>query len=157
ELARRNGWHKFISMQNLYNLAWREEEAQTNAYCIKTGVGITPWSPLGYGFLATDWRETGRLHSERGRRSVASSRPVVHLFGTDGDYKVVDALAGVAAELDRPKAQVALAWLLGRPGVVAPIVGATRPAHLEDAIAALSVKLSAEHWAKLDASYTWNR
>lgn len=157
EAARRNGWHQFVSMQNLYNLAWREEEREMNAYCIETGVAITPWSPLGYGFLATDWRQSGRLHSDRGRKSVESTRSVVNLFGSPEDYKVVDALIEVAAEVGRPMAQVAIAWLSGRPGVVAPVFGATKARHVEDAVSSMTLKLSDEQLERLNTSYSWPR
>lgn len=153
EAARRNGWRRFVSMQNFYNLAWREEEREMNAYCIESGVAITPWSPLGYGFLASDWRKTQRLHSDRGRAAVSSGRSVVSLFGSAEDYRVVDALADVAAELDRPMAQVAIAWLLGRPGVTGPVIGATKPRHVEDAVAAMALTLSADQLERLDAAY----
>lgn len=153
ESARREGLGRFVSMQNFYNVAWREEERGMNAYCRQQGVALTPWSPLGFGFLARDWRETGRMDSERGRQSVVSTRSVVNLFGTQEDYRVVDALREVAAEVERPMAQVALAWLLNRPGVTAPVFGATKQRHVDDAMAAVSLKLEPRHLESLDAAY----
>lgn len=157
EAARRNGWRQFISMQNFYNLAWREEEKEMNAYCEATGVAITPWSPLGYGFLAADWRKTDRATTERGRAALISHRAVTNLFGMPEDYKVVDALSAVARDLERPMAQVALAWLLGRPGIASPVLGATAVRHVEDAVSAVSLTLGADHLEALDAAYTWVR
>jgi aryl-alcohol dehydrogenase-like predicted oxidoreductase len=153
EAAKRNGWQQFVSMQNLYNLAWREEERQMNAYCIETGVGLTPWSPLAGGFLTVDWRTTNKKHSDRVQTQSYSAQA----FGTPADYKVFDVLRDVAKELGRPLAQVAFAWVLGRPGVDSPIVGATKMAHLEDAIAALDVKLMPEHLKRFDDAYEWVR
>jgi len=148
--AERNGWTKFVSMQNLYNLAWREEERQMNAFCIDTGVGLTPWSPLAGGFLARDWRETDKQHSDRARSGASYS---LKAFGTPEDYRVVDALKAVAAARGLPMAQVALAWLLRQPGVTAPIVGATRLPQLEDALAAAEVQLSGAELQQLDKAY----
>ena len=153
-IAEMNGWTKFTSMQNLYNLVWREEERQMNDFCIQTGVGLMPWSPLGGGFLSTDWRKTQKQHSERSRET---GRYAARAYEKPADYKVVDALVDVAARLDRPMAQVAMAWLLARPGVVAPIVGATKLGHLESALASLSLELSEADFQALDECYTWNR
>jgi aryl-alcohol dehydrogenase-like predicted oxidoreductase len=151
--ARLHGWTEFISMQNLYNLAWREEERQMNAYCIDSGVGLMPWSPQAGGFLTVDWRKTGKQHSERTRSGAYSSKS----YGTPEDYRVLDALMTVAAKIERPLAQVALAWVLGRPGVAAPIVGATRLSHLDDALGATDLVLEPEHLKTLDEAYTWPR
>lgn len=157
EAARRNGWQPFISMQNFYNLAWREEEKEMNAYCRETGVAITPWSPLGYGFLAFDWRQSDRSRTTRGKAALTSKRQVTSLFGTPDDYRVVDAVSAVAADLGRPMAQVAMAWLLGRPGIAAPVVGATSVRHVDDAVAAVSLELGADHLEALDGAYSWVR
>jgi len=157
EAVRAAGLERFVSMQNFYNLAWREEDRTMNAYCRQTGVALTPWSPLGFGFLARDWRKTDRMDSERGRRSVASSRSVVNIFGSDEDYAVVDALQEVADELGRSMAQVALAWLLQRPGITSPVFGATKPQHVADAVAAVDLKLDANQLERLDNAYTWVR
>ena len=153
-VAEMNGWTKFISMQNLYNLLWREEERQMNDFCVQTGVGLIPWGPLGGGFLSTDWRKTEKKHSERARET---GRYATSPYGKPADYKVLDALIEVAGRRDAPMAQVALAWLISRPGVTAPLVGATKLAHLDTAISALEFKLEPEDSKALDECYTWNR
>jgi len=153
-VAEMNGWTKFISMQNLYNLLWREEERQMNDFCVQTGVGLIPWGPLGGGFLSTDWRKTEKKHSERARET---GRYATSPYGKPADYKVLDALIEVAGRRDAPMAQVALAWLISRPGVTAPLVGATKLAHLDTAISALEFKLEPEDFKTLDECYTWNR
>jgi aryl-alcohol dehydrogenase-like predicted oxidoreductase len=153
-VAERNGWAKFVSMQNLYNLIWREEEKQMNEYCIRTGVGLIPWSPLAGGFLAADWRETKKQHSKRSSTKGSYSYSA---YERDEDYRVVDTLIAVSKRLEKPRAQVALAWLLARPGMTAPIIGATKLSHLEDALAALDLQLSDEDNRELDAAYSWNR
>ena len=149
-----HGWTPFVSMQNLYNLVWREEERGMNDFCLQTGVGLTPWSPLAGGFLATDWRTVGKGHSERAKAGTSYSSST---WGTPEDYRVVDALIGVAARRGVPMAQVALAWLLGRPGVAASIIGATKLPQLDDAISALELSLSAEELETLSSAYTPNR
>jgi len=152
--AELHGWTRFVSMQNLYNLAWREEEREMNAYCAATGVGLIPWSPLGGGFLARDRREAPQ--SDTARRSVPTGYSNT-AYNLPQDYKVIDALVKVSRRRGKPMAQVALAWLLSRPGLTAPIVGATRLPQLEDALAAVSVQLEPEDFEELDRSYTWNR
>ena len=141
-------------MQNLYNLVWREEEHEMNAFCEQTGVGLTPWAPLAGGFLATDWRKSGNQHSQRARSGNSYSTKT---YGTPQDYRVFDVLAEVSARLGVPKAQLALAWLLTRPAVSAPIIGATKLPQLDDALAALDVTLSAEDHKALTDAYTPNR
>jgi aryl-alcohol dehydrogenase-like predicted oxidoreductase len=152
--AERNGWTKFVSMQNLYNVVWREEEVDMNAYCIATGVGLTPWSPLAGGFVAVDWRETGKQHSARARVGQSYSSKA---YGTDADYRVVDALKSVSKKTGQSMAQVALVWLLAKPGVVSPIVGATHKRHIEQALAAEDLSLSPELMAELDGAYVPQR
>lgn len=149
-----HGWTPFVSMQNLYNLVWREEEHGMNDFCIQTGVGITPWSPLAGGFLATDWRKLERGHSERSKAGTSYSS---NTWGTPEDYRVLDALIGVASRRGVPMAQTALAWLLTRAGVTAPIVGATKLSQLDDAISGLELSLSAEELDILSSAYTPNR
>jgi len=153
-VARANGWTEFVSMQNLHNLVWREEERQMNAYCAARGIGLIPWSPLAGGFLALDWRKTERKHSARTRSGQSYS---VKIWGTPEDYKVVDALIGVSQRTGHPMAQVALAWLLTRPGMSSPIIGATKLPQLEDAIAGADLKLPDGELQVLNDSYTWNR
>ena len=153
-VAERHGWTKFVSMQNLYNLVWREEELDMNDFCFETGVGLTPWAPLAGGFLATDWRKTGNTHSERARsRSSYSSRT----FGTPEDCRVLDVLLEVSARIGVPMARVALAWLLTRKAVSAPIIGATRLQQLDEAIGAVDLALAPEDIQALTDAYTPNR
>jgi aryl-alcohol dehydrogenase-like predicted oxidoreductase len=153
-VAKQHGWTTFVSMQNLHNLVWREEERQMNEYCAANGIGLIPWSPLAGGFLALDWRTTERKHSARTRSGQSYS---VRTWGTPEDYKVLDTLIAVSKRIGRPMAQVALAWSLTRPGMTAPIIGATKMPQLEDSIAAVDLKLPAEELKLLDESYTWNR
>jgi len=144
-LAERHGWTRFVSMQDHYNLLQREEEREMLPLCADTGVGVIPWSPLARGRLAREWDTT-------------TARSQNDAFGSslydEGDRRIVDAVGAVAAARGVPRAQVALAWLLGRPGVTAPIVGATKPHHLTDAVASLSLSLTAEEVAALEAPYT---
>jgi 1-deoxyxylulose-5-phosphate synthase len=147
-VAERNGWTKFVSMQNHLNLVYREEEREMLPLCIEDGIGVIPWSPLARGMLAGN---RGRGGDKRTTRAQTDA------FGdslySDADFAVVDRLDEVAAERGLPPAQVALAWLLHKPGVTAPILGATKPGHLEDAIAAADVALSREEIARLEEPY----
>ncbi len=142
------GWTRFTSMQNHYNLAYREEEREMIPLCLDQGVGVIPYSPLARGLLAGNRQRGGEQRTVR-----AGSDPLaVQQYGDD-DFDVVDAVRAVAGERGVPPARVALAWLLGRPGVTAPIVGATRLAHLEDAAAAVELSLGEEEVARLEAPY----
>jgi len=148
-LADRHGWSRFVAMQNHYNLLYREEEREMLALCQDQGVGVIPWSPLARGRLARPW-------DDRAATDRAGSDEVMKAMYTkteDADRAVVERVGEVAAARGVPMAQVALAWLLHRPGVTAPIVGATKPHHLTDAVAALSLKLSAEEVARLEEPY----
>jgi aryl-alcohol dehydrogenase-like predicted oxidoreductase len=146
--ARAHGWTEFVSMQNHYNLVYREEEREMVPFCVATGVGLIPWSPLARGFL------TGNRSREGERRTTrAANDPFSDEMYGDADFAVVDAVESVAAERGLPPAQVALAWLLSRPGVSAPIVGATKLRHLEDAVSAVDVTLIDEEVARLEAPY----
>jgi 1-deoxyxylulose-5-phosphate synthase len=147
-VAERNGWTPFVSMQNHYNLLYREEEREMIPLCINDGIGIIPWSPLARGLL------TGTRTREGERRTTRAQTDGFQdvLYGT-ADFDVVDRLDEVAGERGLPPAQVALAWLLHKPGVTAPIVGATRLEHLEDALAAAELTLSAEEIARLEEPY----
>ena len=137
-LADRSGWTRFVSMQNHYNLLYREEEREMIGLCKAEGIAVIPWSPLARGRLTRAWK------AETTKRSESDAFQKILYSGTeDADHKVVDRLGVIAAKRGVPHAQVALAWLLARPAVTAPIVGATKPRHLEDAVAALSVKLTA--------------
>ena len=143
-----HGWTRFVSMQNHYNLVYREEEREMIPQCIDQGVGVIPWSPLARGLLA------GSRTREGERRTVRSNSDA---FGdtlyTERDFDAVDRAAEVAAERGVPTAQLALAWLMQRPGVTAPIVGATKPGHLQDALAAEELTLSDEEMRRLEEPY----
>jgi aryl-alcohol dehydrogenase-like predicted oxidoreductase len=147
-LAATNGWTPFVSMQNHYNLVYREEEREMIPLCLDQGVGLIPWSPLARGLLAGNRARGGAQLTVR-----AGSDPLAEDMYTDDDYDVVDAVRTVADERGLPPAQIALAWLLGRPAVAAPIVGATKLAHLDDAVAAVDVTLDAEEVTRLEAPY----
>jgi aryl-alcohol dehydrogenase-like predicted oxidoreductase len=146
-LQKANGWARFVTMQDHLNLMYREEEREMLPLCRAEGVGVIPWSPLARGKLTRDWDE-GSLRN--------STDTVIANMYTDteaADRKVVEAVAQVAQRLGVPRAQVALAWVLQKDGVTAPIVGATKPQHLTDAVAAVGVTLSAEDVAALEAPY----
>jgi aryl-alcohol dehydrogenase-like predicted oxidoreductase len=146
-ISERHGWTRFVSMQNLVNLLYREEEREMLPLCAAEGIGVIPWSPQARGRLTRDWDYT----SIRTETDDAHQR----LFGksAEADRKVVDRVASVAAARGIPRAQVALAWLLCKPGITAPIVGATKPHHLEDALASVNVKLSADEITSLEEPY----
>ncbi|MGC8463145.1 MAG: aldo/keto reductase [Acidimicrobiales bacterium] len=148
-IATTNHWTRFVSMQPHYNLVYREEEREMLPLCADQGVGVIPWSPLARGLLA------GTRGDGSERRTVrALNDPFAdQLYGRPGDREVVAATAAVAAERGVAPASVALAWLLQRPGVTAPIVGATKPDHLADAVAALDLELSDDEVARLEAPY----
>jgi aryl-alcohol dehydrogenase-like predicted oxidoreductase len=143
------GLTRFVSMQNHYNLIYREEEREMIPQCIDQGVGIIPWSPLARGVLA------GNRTREGERRTTRSSTDAFtdSLYSVPGDYDVVDAAGRVAAERGVPAAQVALSWLLHKPGVTAPIVGATKLSHLSDALAAEQIALSEDEITELEKPY----
>jgi 1-deoxyxylulose-5-phosphate synthase len=146
-IAERNGWTRFVTMQNYLNLLYREEEREMLPLCQSEKIGVIPWSPLARGRLTRDWDET----SERSRTDEFGK--TLYSATADADRKVVERVAEVAAERGIPRAQVALAWVLQKQPVTAPIIGATKPYHLEDAVAALSVKLTAEEIEKLEQPY----
>lgn len=147
--AEKHGWTKFISMQNHYNLVYREEEREMNPLCRDQGVGLIPWSPLARGFLAgnrrkQDWGETTRAKTDPFAQEM---------YYQDADFQVVDRLVELAARMGHKPAQVALAWILNKQGVDAPIVGATKMYQLEDANIATSIKLSHEEMKYLEDPY----
>ncbi len=139
----------FVSMQNHYNLIYREEEREMIPQCVDMGVGVIPWSPLARGMLAGNRGRAGEKHTTRARTDAFGDS----LYTPEVDFQVIDRLDQVAAERGAPPAQVALAWLLSRPGVTAPIVGATRLSHLEDALASVSLSLSDDEVRRLDEPY----
>ena len=148
-LAEIHGWTRFVSMQNHYNLMYREEEREMNPLCLSEGVAVIPWSPLGRGRLARPWED--EPSTDRGRGDEFGKRLYAKM--EDADHAVVDAVGEVSKKYDAPRAQVALAWLLSKPGVTSPIVGASKPHHLDDAVAALDVKLDADDIAALESPY----
>ena len=151
-VAQVNGWTRFVSMQNHYNLVYREEEREMIPLCLDQGVGIIPWSPLARGLL------TGTRERDGERRTVrAGSDPIADGMYTGADFDVVDVVRALASERGLPPAQIALAWLLSKAGVTAPIVGATKLQHLDDAVAAVEVKLSDDEAARLEAPYQPHR
>jgi aryl-alcohol dehydrogenase-like predicted oxidoreductase len=148
-VAERHGWTRFISMQNHYNLIYREEEREMIPQCLEQGVGVIPWSPLARGVLAgTRTREGTRLTTRAGGDPFTD-----YLYNQPTDFDVVERVAEVAAEREVAPAQVALAWLLHKPAVTAPIVGATKEGHIADALAAEQISLSEEEIARLEAPY----
>ncbi|RZM11519.1 MAG: aldo/keto reductase, partial [Sphingomonas sp.] len=146
-VAEANGWTRFSTMQNYLNLLYREEEREMLPLCEAEGVGVIPWSPLARGRLTRDWDDT----TERSQTDEFGKTLYAHT--AEADRKVVEAVAAVAAERGVPRAQVALAWVLAKPEVSAPIVGASKPAHLDDAIAALALGLTEAEIARLEAAY----
>ena len=143
------GFHRFVSMQNHYNLVYREEEREMIPLCREEGIGIIPWSPLARGFLAGN-----RDKATKGATTRAKSDDFAHnMYYEDSDFAVVDRVVEVAKEIGVVPAQVALAWMLQKPGITAPIIGATKSHHLDDAFKALDVKLSPEQVARLEEPY----
>jgi len=150
EFSRQNGLARFVTMQNHYNLVYREEEREMIPLCRAEKIGLLPWSPLARGFL-TGSRKRGEGKGETLR---AKTDDYAHgLYYKDSDYTVVDRVASIAQQHGVSNAQVALAWLLAQPGVSAPIVGASKLAHLDDALKALDVKLTAEELRSLEEPY----
>lgn len=147
-LADKHGWTRFVSMQNHMNLIYREEEREMLPLCREEKIAVLPWSPLARGRLARPWQgeSTRRLETDAFGKSMYSRTE-------DADRKVIDQLGQVAGQRGVSRAQLALAWLLAKPGVTAPIVGATKPNHLEDAVAALSISLAPEEMRALEEPY----
>jgi len=141
------GWTRFVSMQDHYNLLYREEEREMHPLCLDQGVGVIPWSPLARGVLAGNRTRDGR-HTARARSDDYADR-----LYSDADFAVVDAVARVAGKRGLPPAQVALAWLLQKDAVTAPIIGTTKPGHVEDAVAAAEVELSEAEIDELEGPY----
>jgi aryl-alcohol dehydrogenase-like predicted oxidoreductase len=151
-ISARHGWASFLSMQNHYNLIYREEEREMLPLCRHAGLGVIPWSPLARGLLTRPRPAGGSAQSDTTARSKSDTYSPA-LYNTEGDWEVVDAVERVAKARGVAMAEVALAWLLSRPGVTAPIVGATKLEHLETAIRALELTLSDEEIAQLEAPY----
>jgi 1-deoxyxylulose-5-phosphate synthase len=148
-IQRANGWATFVAMQNYYNLLYREDEREMLGLCTSEGIGVTPWSPLARGRLARPWSDAAA--TDRAKTDAFAKT----LFDKtlDIDKPVIDRVQDVARARGVPAAQIAMAWLLRKPVITSPIVGATKPHHLEDAVAALSVNLSNEEVTRLDEPY----
>ncbi|WP_433940118.1 aldo/keto reductase [Paenibacillus lautus] len=149
--AEKNGWTRFVSMQNHYNLIYREEEREMLPLCKSEKIGVIPYSPLASGRLTRDWSETTH------RSETDMTQKAKYDATADADRVIVERLAGIAEERGIPRVQVALAWLLQKEPITAPIVGATKISHLEDAAAALTVKLTPEEMASLEEPYIPHR
>jgi aryl-alcohol dehydrogenase-like predicted oxidoreductase len=141
-------WTRFISMQDHYNLLYREEEREMMGLCKAEGIGVIPWSPLARGRLTRPWQTETTKRSETDQYSKA-----IYARTEDADKKVVGRLQELAQKRNLPMATLALAWMLAKPVITSPIVGATKPNHLTDAVAALSVKLTPEEIASLEEPY----
>ena len=142
-----HGWTRFVSMQNHLNLIYREEEREMLPLCAAEGIGVIPWSPMARGRLTRDWSEsTRRLETDEYARTLYRATE-------DADRKVAERVAEVAKARGVPRAQVALGWLLAKPVVTAPIIGASKPHHLTDAVAAISLNLSKDEIATLEEPY----
>lgn len=149
-VAERNGWARFVTMQNHYNLLYREEEREMNPLCAAEGIGLLPWSPLARGYLAGARRSL----DDRASTQRAKTDEYGHsLYTNPADWEIVEAVQAVAAERGVTAAEISLAWLLSKPAVTAPIVGTTRASHLDSAIAAVELELGADEIARLEAPY----
>jgi aryl-alcohol dehydrogenase (NADP+) len=147
--AERQGWPPFVSMQNHYNIIYREEERETLPYCREQGIAVLPWSPLARGFVMGNRRKQDLGDTERAKTDDYAQK----LYYRDDDFRVVDHITAVAKRLGVSNAQVALAWLLHQPGITTPIVGASKLEHLEDLVKALELKLGEEELRELNEAY----
>jgi len=143
-----HGWTRFVSMQPHYNMIYREEEREMIPLCLDQKIAVIPWSPLARGLL-TGKRTMARNETERAKTDEFGKM----LYKSDSDFDIVNRLGEVAAQRGLPDAQVALAWMLSKPAITAPIIGASKPGHLEDAVAALSVKLTQNEINQLEELY----
>ncbi len=143
-----HGWTRFVTMQNHYNLVYREEEREMIPLCIDQKIGVIPWSPLARGLL-TGKRVKDGGETERARADAFARR----LYTSDEDFAIADRVTEVAKAHKLPNAQIALAWMLSKPAITAPIIGATKPGHIQDAVAALDVRLSEEEIRTLEEGY----
>jgi len=144
-----HGWTRFVSMQNHYNLVYREEEREMLPLCREEGIGVIPWSPLARGFLAGNRRRDDRGETIRARTDDYARE----LYYADADFTIAERVVEIAGRRGVKPTQIALAWLLAKPGVTAPIIGASKLPHLDDAVAALAIRLDAEEAAFLEAPY----
>jgi aryl-alcohol dehydrogenase (NADP+) len=151
--ADRHGWTRFLTMQNHYNLIYREEEREMLPFCRDQGIGVIPWSPLARGFLAGN-----RRRADRGETVRAKTDEFAHqMYYDDSDFAVADRAAQIAGRRGVQPAQIALAWLLSKPGVTSPIVGASKPHHLDEAVGALGIRLDEEEMRFLEECYRPHR
>jgi aryl-alcohol dehydrogenase-like predicted oxidoreductase len=150
--SERNGWARFVGMQNHYNLVYREEEREMIPLCLNEGVGLVPWSPLARGLLARPRPASARI-VDAGTARAGSDKYTEQLYDSPDDWHVVDAVERLAKARGVSMAEVALAWLMRRPGVAAPIVGATRAEHLDTALKSLSLNLSDAECVELEKPY----
>jgi aryl-alcohol dehydrogenase (NADP+) len=148
-ISEKHGWTKFISMQNHYNLVYREEEREMIPLCIDQDIGLIPWSPMARGFLAGNRKRGGGGETERSNSDPFGSE----LYFRDEDFVIADCVAEVAKERGVSPAQIALAWVLNKPFIHSPIIGATKMEHLDQSIAALEIKLSDDEMKRLEESY----
>jgi aryl-alcohol dehydrogenase-like predicted oxidoreductase len=149
QLADRHGWTRFVSMQNHMNLLYREEEREMMSLCVEEGIGVTPWSPLARGRLTRPWdgnASTSRAETDQYSRTLYAATE-------QADRAVIDRVGEVAVSRGVPYAQVALAWLLQKPAIAAPVIGATKPEHLVDAAKAVSLRFAPEEVARLEEPY----
>ena len=142
-----HGWTRFVSMQPHYNLIYREEEREMIPFCLDQKIAVIPWSPLARGLL------TGNRSKERNETIRAKTDSFGKSLYADGDFEIAERLSEMAVQKNLPAAQIALAWMLAKPGITSPIIGATKMGHIEDAVAALSVKLTQEEVARLEELY----
>jgi aryl-alcohol dehydrogenase-like predicted oxidoreductase len=146
-ISRLNGWTQFASMQNHVNLLYREEEREMLPFCEDQKIAVIPWSPLARGRLTRDWNES------TSRQETDQFGKTLYTQAIDSDHKIIDAVGALAAVHGIPRAQIATAWILQKSAVTAPIIGASKPHHLTDAVAALSVKLTPEEITTLEEPY----
>jgi aryl-alcohol dehydrogenase (NADP+) len=148
-VADAHGWTRFVSMQNHYNLVYREEEREMMPLCREQGIGVIPWSPLARGFLAGN-----RRREDKGETIRAKTDDFAHaLYYADSDFTIAERVVQLAARRGVKPMQIALAWLLAKPGLTAPIIGASKPAHLDEAVAALAIRLDADDMTFLEEPY----
>lgn len=148
-VSERNGWARFVSMQNHYNLVYREEEREMIPLCVDQGIGLIPWSPMARGFFAGNRKRGGGGETTRAKSDAFAN----HLYFREEDFVIAERTADVAKSHNATASQIALAWVLSKPYIAAPIIGSSKIEHLDQAIAALDIKLSEEEVKQLEQSY----
>ncbi len=148
-VAEMNGWTKFVSMQNHYNLVYREEEREMIPLCVDSGVGLIPWSPMARGFFAGDRKRGGGGETSRAQNDPFANQ----LYFREEDFKVAERVQEIARERGVSGSQIALAWVLSKAYIAAPIIGSSKEPHLDEAISALDIKLSEEEVKRLEEFY----